>query len=80
MLQRKVHHSTAKRILKTHAYLTNTSYTSTPIPVDSAFKQLKEGVSFLLTTGAVLLSNKGKYYISGYAMDGSDVTSIINNN
>lgn len=44
-----------------------------PVTRKMLYAGLKDGQSVFLTKGSKLMFNDGKYFISGYAEDGSDV-------
>lgn len=71
---RQVHHQTAKRIIRYHSYLESIN----PITVKEMYDNLKNGQSVLLKTGAKLICEKGRFYVSGYAMDQSDINTVLN--
>lgn len=73
----KIHHQTAKRILRDHSYVCNPEYTTQPLSVKEVYNSLKKGDQHLLRTGAVILQNKEGIFLYGYAMDKSDVTSLL---
>lgn len=67
---KQIHHSTAKMILYNHAYWDKS------FSVKETYKRIKNGENLLLNTGAKMFSDKGKIFISGYAMDNSDITEL----
>jgi hypothetical protein len=75
---KRIKWNTAKMILKKFAYVTDPTYVSGDvITVEKAYQMLKISASTqLLKTGAVIGYNKG-FYLSGYAMNGSDVTDLF---
>jgi hypothetical protein len=45
--------------------------------VEEIYFRIKHGENHLLRTGAKMFYEKGKCYVSGYAMDGSDVEKLF---
>lgn len=76
---KQIHWATAKMILKKFAYITDPNYASGDvISVNEAYKNLKKtGTTQLLKTGAVIGYNQEGFYVSGYAMDKSDVFHLF---
>jgi hypothetical protein len=73
MMFKEVHHQTAKKVIRKFSY----TYLEGGITAAEIYCQVKNGTNNLLKTGAVMTCEKGKIYLSGYAQDGSDVTSLL---
>ena len=73
MMFKEIHHQTAKKVIRKFSYTyLNGEHTETEI-----YCQVKSGKNNLLKTGAVMTCEKGRVYLSGYAQDGSDITSLL---
>lgn len=73
MMFKQIHHQTAKKVIRKFSY----TYLEGENTVEEIYAQVKRGTNNLLKTGAVMTCEKGKVYLSGYAQDGSDVTSLL---
>lgn len=67
----QIHHQTAKKILRKFSYLIDI------YGADDLYHRIKKGENHLLKTGAKMFCEKGKVFVSGYAMDNSDTDKLF---
>lgn len=70
---KEIHHQTAKKVIRKFSYV----YLEGEITDAEIYCRIKNGTNILLKTGAVMTCEKNKIYLSGYAQDNSDVTSLL---